>query len=137
MQSLSFAARCTEATSLKPLPPPTPQVHGLEQEVAAAVDTSARLQRQRANLTTTLDVLRAMEGVAQVGGEHTDALKRRLFAWGSEQLLSALGSRHTVAPNHGVITSPAPHFYLVCRRRARCRACCPKAAALRLTTRGQ
>lgn len=28
--------------------------------------TSAQLQRQRANLTTTLDVLRAMEGVAQV-----------------------------------------------------------------------
>lgn len=32
-----------------------------------AVATSARLQRQRANLTATLDVLRAMEGVAQVG----------------------------------------------------------------------
>lgn len=89
------------------LPLSTPQVHGLEQEVAAAVDTSARLQRQRANLTTTLDVLRAMEGVAQVGGEHTDTLKR-LFAWGSEQPPSALGSRHTVAPNRAVTTSPAP-----------------------------
>jgi len=31
------------------------------------VATSQKLQRQRANLTCALDVLRAMEGVAQVG----------------------------------------------------------------------
>lgn len=41
-------------------------MHELEQETAAAVQTSQRLQRQRANLVATLDALRAMEGVAQV-----------------------------------------------------------------------
>lgn len=41
-------------------------MHELEQETAAAVQTSQQLQRQRANLVATLDALRAMEGVAQV-----------------------------------------------------------------------
>ena len=41
-------------------------MHELEQGTAAAVQTSQRLQRQRANLVATLDALRAMEGVAQV-----------------------------------------------------------------------
>ena len=34
-------------------------MHELEQETAAAVQTSQRLQRQRANLVATLDALRA------------------------------------------------------------------------------
>lgn len=45
---------------------PSVQVHGLEQEVALAVQTSQHLQRQRANLVATLDILRTMDGVAQV-----------------------------------------------------------------------
>lgn len=44
---------------------PPPQVHGLEQEVGAAVATSQQLQQRRSNLTSTLGVLAAMEGVAQ------------------------------------------------------------------------
>ena len=41
------------------------QMHVLEEETGAAVETSQQLQCQRANLVATLDVLRAMEGVAQ------------------------------------------------------------------------
>jgi hypothetical protein len=41
-------------------------MHALEQETAAQLQTSQRLLRQRANLAATLDVLRTMDGVAQV-----------------------------------------------------------------------
>ncbi|KAL4452640.1 hypothetical protein ABPG75_008302 [Micractinium tetrahymenae] len=41
------------------------QMHGLEQETAAAVATSKQLQQQRSNLTATLDLLRGMEVAAQ------------------------------------------------------------------------
>lgn len=47
--------------------PDAPQMHGLEQETAAAVATSQQLQQQRTNLTATLDLLRGMEAAAQVG----------------------------------------------------------------------
>ncbi|PSC74274.1 vacuolar sorting-associated chloroplastic [Micractinium conductrix] len=41
------------------------QMHTLEQETGAAVATSRQLQHQRGNLLETLEVLRAMEGIAQ------------------------------------------------------------------------
>ncbi|KAL4854749.1 Histidinol-phosphate aminotransferase 2 [Chlorella vulgaris] len=52
------------------------QMHALEQETAAQLQTSQRLLRQRANLAATLDVLRTMDGVAQAQGALQGLLPR-------------------------------------------------------------
>lgn len=158
-------------------------MHALEQETAAQLQTSQRLLRQRANLAATLDVLRTMDGVAQVCC--TAALLRRcslvvllaclkgsvggratlesssnvrscptgawLPAWASS--LSSLlhrvvfmGSRSSPFPRcilpaeNPPVPSPFSTVCLVaaaCRRRARCRGCCPAQAVWLPTMAGQ
>lgn len=107
-------------------------VAALEGEVAGAVAASRQLQRQRANLMATLDTLRAMEGVAQVGaGVQGTAAGRAGAGWPLVPGASGVqGSTASLPP-------PATRRRPTRRPRARCRGCCRARAAWRWTMQGR
>ena len=111
-------------------------MHTLEQETGAAVATSRQLQHQRGNLLETLEVLRAMEGIAQVcvepaeAGRKGAAVKRIRRPAGlvatrscsgssvcSPSICESAASEASLAAWHASPSAP-------CRPRARCRGCC-------------